>query len=272
MNHEILNKAEELINYANGNICNHCLGRKFSDCVEGNGNEDRGIKIRESLNLEAYDGECEICHNIFNYIENDVLDLVNEKIGLLKVEFDTFVVGCKLPKEIVEKDQEISDDLDFNVEIIKKEVNVDFDGEDVLVMADFRRILKEDIENPVKVRLQINPIFIEGRYRKLVRGIPQTKWPCTKCKGRGCEECNFTGKQYPESVEELLSETVLKHTNGYEAKFHGAGREDIDVRMLGTGRPFVLEIKEPKIRKIDLERIAEEVAEVAKGKTLTRHL
>ena len=64
MNQEILNKAEELINYTNGNICNHCLGRKFSDCVEGNGNEDRGIKIRESLNLEAYDGECEICHNI----------------------------------------------------------------------------------------------------------------------------------------------------------------------------------------------------------------
>ena len=52
MNHEILNKAEELINYANGNICNHCLGRKFSDCVEGNGNEDRGIKIRESQNVK----------------------------------------------------------------------------------------------------------------------------------------------------------------------------------------------------------------------------
>ncbi len=282
MNQEILNKAEELINYTNGNICNHCLGRKFSDCVEGDGNEDRGIRIRESLNLDAYNGEeCEICHNLFNFIENDVLDLVNEKIELLNVEFDTFVVGCKLPKEIVEKDQEISEKLDFDVEIIKKEVNreigklleanleqnVDFDGEDVLVMADFRRILKEDIENPVKVRLQINPIFIEGRYRKLVRGIPQTKWPCTKCKGRGCEECNFTGKQYPESVEELLSETVLKHTKGYEAKFHGAGREDIDVRMLGTGRPFVLEIKEPKVRKIDLEKIAEEVAEVAEGKT-----
>ena len=282
MNQETLDKAQELMDYTDGKICNHCLGRKFSGCVEGSGNEDRGIKIREALNMDAYNGEeCEICHNIFNYIENDVLDLVNEKIELLKVEFDTFVVGCKLPKEIVEKDQKISDELDFDVEIIKKEVNreigklleanleqnVDFTGEDVLVMADFRRILKEDIENPVKVRLQINPIFIEGRYRKLVRGIPQTKWPCTKCKGRGCEECNFTGKQYPESVEELLSETVLKHTNGYEAKFHGAGREDIDVRMLGTGRPFVLEIKEPKIRKIDLDKIAEEVAISAKGKT-----
>ena len=285
MNQEILEKAQKLINYANGNICNHCLGRKFSDCVEGNGNEERGIRIREALNLEAYNSneneKCLICNDLFEDIDTKVLDLVNEKIEFLQVEFDTFVVGCKLPKEIVEKDQEISDEFDFDVEIIKREVNreigklleanlkqnVDFDGEDVLVMVDFRRILREDLENPIKVRLQINPIFIEGRYRKLIRGIPQTKWPCTKCKGRGCEECNFTGKQYPESVEELLSETVLKHTKGYEAKFHGAGREDIDVRMLGTGRPFVLEIKEPKIRKIDLKRIEEEVAEVAKGKT-----
>ncbi len=285
MNQEILNKAEELINHTDGKICNHCLGRKFSDCVEGDGNEDRGIKIREALNLKPYtideDEKCLICNDLFEDISTKVLDLVNEKIEFLNVEFDTFVVGCKLPKEIVETDQEISDKFDFNVEIIKKEVNreigklleanleqnVDFDGEDVLVMVDFRKILKEDIENPIKVRLQINPIFIEGRYRKLVRGIPQTKWPCTKCKGKGCEECNFTGKQYPESVEELLSEVVLKHTNGYEAKFHGAGREDIDVRMLGTGRPFVLEIKEPKIRKIDLEKIAEEVAVSAKGKT-----
>ena len=124
MNQEILEKAEELIKYTNGNICNHCLGRKFSDCVEGDGNEDRGIRIRKALNLEPYDGrECEICHNIFKYIEEDVLDLVNEKIELLNVEFDTFVVGCKLPKEIVEKDQQISENFDFDVEIIKREVN-----------------------------------------------------------------------------------------------------------------------------------------------------
>ena len=96
MNQETLDKAQELMDYTDGKICNHCLGRKFSDCVEGSGNEDRGIKIREALNMDAYNGEeCEICHNIFNYIENDVLDLVNEKIELLKVEFDTFVVGCK---------------------------------------------------------------------------------------------------------------------------------------------------------------------------------
>ena len=288
MDKEILAKASSLIELTNGNICNHCLGRKFSDVVEGNGNVERGEKIRKALELPEYDEDtkCDICSDIFKEIDSSLLDLVCEKIDFLEVEFDTFVVGCKLPKEIVEKDALISEKLGLDVEILKREVNremgklleknlpqeVDFDKEDVIIMADFRRMLKEDVENPIKVRIQINPIFIEGRYNKLVRNIPQTKWPCRKCKGRGCEACNFTGKQYPESVEELLSETALKYSKGYEAKFHGAGREDIDVRMLGDGRPFVLEIKEPRIRKLDLEKIEREANEAALGKTSYHNL
>ena len=249
---------------------------------------ERGEKIRKALELPEYDEDtkCDICSDIFKEIDSSLLDLVCEKIDFLEVEFDTFVVGCKLPKEIVEKDALISEKLGLDVEILKREVNremgkileknlpqeVDFDKEDVIIMADFRRMLKEDVENPVQVRIQINPIFIEGRYNKLVRNIPQTKWPCRKCKGRGCEACNFTGKQYPESVEELLSETALKYSKGYEAKFHGAGREDIDVRMLGDGRPFVLEIKEPRIRKLDLEKIEREANEAALGKTSYHNL
>lgn len=286
MDENILIKAKELINLTNGQICNHCLGRKFSDCVEGEGNEDRGIKIRETLNLPIIEEDedykkCSICHNIFEEINSNLVDLVKEKIEFLGVEFETFVVGCWLNKEIAKKDEEINLELDLDVEVLKKEINrefgklldenleqtVDFDKEDVIIMLNLKHFLKEDAKNPIDIKIQINPIFIEGRYRKLIRGIPQTKWPCRKCKGRGCEECNFTGKQYPESVEELLSETVLKYTKGYEAKFHGAGREDIDVRMLGSGRPFVLEIKEPKIRKLYLDKINEEVQEIAKGKT-----
>ena len=288
MDKEILAKASSLIELTNGNICNHCLGRKFSDVVEGNGNVERGEKIRKALELPEYDEDtkCDICSDIFKEIDSSLLDLVYEKIDFLEVEFDTFVVGCKLPKEIVEKDALISEKLGLDVEILKREVNremgkileknlpqeVDFDKEDVIIMADFRKMLKEDVENPLQVRIQINPIFIEGRYNKLVRNIPQTKWPCRKCKGRGCEACNFTGKQYPESVEELLSETALKYSKGYEAKFHGAGREDIDVRMLGDGRPFVLEIKEPRIRKLDLEKIEREANEAALGKTAYHNL
>ena len=183
MDKEILAKASSLIELTNGNICNHCLGRKFSDVVEGNGNVERGEKIRKALELPEYDEDtkCDICSDIFKEIDSSLLDLVCEKIDFLEVEFDTFVVGCKLPKEIVEKDALISEKLGLDVEILKREVNremgkileknlpqeVDFDKEDVIIMADFRKMLKEDVENPVQVRIQINPIFIEGRYNAM---------------------------------------------------------------------------------------------------------
>ena len=49
------------------------------------------------------------------------------------------------------------------------------------------------------------------------------------------------------------------------AKFHAAGREDIDVRTLGNGRPFVVEVKSPKIRKIDLSSLENLINKEAEG-------
>ncbi|MHA1331804.1 MAG: tRNA pseudouridine(54/55) synthase Pus10, partial [Candidatus Hodarchaeales archaeon] len=126
-------------------------------------------------------------------------------------------------------------------------------------------VITFDLSNH-QIFIKSNPLFILGRYRKLERGIPQSKWFCRKCRGKGCERCNFTGKMYQESVEEFISEPFLRKTNGISSKFHGAGREDIDARMLGTGRPFVLEISEPKIRTLDLESIKQEIISKAKGK------
>ncbi len=60
---------------------------------------------------------------------------------------------------------------------------------------------------------------------------------------------------YPESVEELSSKPLLEATQGEEVFFHASGREDIDARMLGSGRPFVIEISKPKKRFIDLKQI-----------------
>ena len=258
---------DEIIEKTDGKICKHCLGRMLSKTVEGEDNVSRA----ESLDLDLDFSECVICGNIFDKIDDDLFSKIYDKLDFLEVEFDSFVVGSRIPKEIQKRDEEFIKDLD--VEPLKKEINriigkrledtlekeVNFEKQDIIVNVN---LIKEP-----KVRVQINPIFIEGKYNKLVRGIPQTKWPCGKCKGRGCEECNFTGKQYPCSVEELISEHVLKTTKGYEAKFHGAGREDIDVLMLGSGRPFVLEIKEPRIRKFDLEKLEKEINEINKGKT-----
>ena len=265
--------ASDILKETDGKICKHCLGRKLSKTIEGTNNIERADKVCEELDINLDDVDCVICDNIFNKLDDDLYDKIDAKINQLGVEFDTFLVGSQIPKDIQKRDEELSEKFNLGVETLKKEVNrliglgiwekydkdAEFERQDI--------VFNIDLVGEPKVKIQINPLYIEGKYNKYKRGIPQTKWPCTKCKGRGCGECNFTGKQYPESVEELISEHFLKLTKGREAKFHGAGREDIDVLMLGSGRPFVLEIKEPRIRNLDLAEIEEKINEINEGKT-----
>ena len=254
------------------------MGRKLSKTIEGSNNIERADNVCSELNIDLNDVDCAVCDNLFDKLNDDLYKKIDDKINQLGIEFDTFLVGSKISKEIQKRDEELSVKFDLDVETIKKEVNrlvglgiwerydkeAEFEAQDI--------VFSIDLINEPKVRIQINPLYIEGKYNKFKRGIPQTKWPCTKCKGRGCEACNGTGKQYPESVEELISEHFLRLTKGREAKFHGAGREDIDVLMLGSGRPFVLEIKEPKIRNLDLAKIEEEINKVNEGKTSYHNL
>ena len=265
--------AKQILDETNGKICKNCLGRKLSKTIEGSNNIERAEIVAEKLNIDLDDVDCVICDNLFDKLDDNLYKKIDDKINQLGIEFDTFLVGSKISKDIQQRDEELSLKFGLTVETIKKEVNrliglgiweiydkeAEFESQDIVFSIDL-------IDEP-KVKIQINPLYIEGKYNKLKRGIPQTKWPCSKCKGRGCEECNFTGKQYPESVEELISEHFLKLTKGREAKFHGAGREDIDVLMLGSGRQFVLEIKEPKIRKLDLKSLEDEINKINEGKT-----
>ena len=57
---------------------------------------------------------------------------------------------------------------------------------------------------------------------------------------------------YPTSVEELVAGPIMKTAGGTQHALHGMGREDIDARMLGNGRPFVIEIEGPMKRSLDL--------------------
>ncbi len=182
------------------------------------------------------------------------------------------LAGLPMPKKIQSNEESLWAKIGGqNVEPIKKEVNrllkrftmkesgkkMDYDHPDIVFMLD---LLKH------KIRVQINSMFVYGNYTKLQRGIPQTKWPCRECRGRGCDKCNGTGKQYIETVEELIGKHVVEAAEGSGEKFHGHGREDMDARMLGDGRPFVLEVMEPKKRKIDLAKIEKKINKECKGK------
>ncbi len=104
-------------------------------------------------------------------------------------------------------------------------------------------------------------VFFEGRYRKFARDLPQTVFFCPECKGRGkgCARCEGYGKLTKDSVQELVARVAMPRFKARRNKFHGAGREDVDVRMLGPGRPFVFEVLNPKIPRPDLAGIEEEI-------------
>jgi len=280
-------------------LCPHCLGRLFGKLGHGLTNPQRARAIailREkgplsggdlasfaetlgrcaSVTMDGNDrdrpasGEpCYVCSNLFEEIPG----LAQLAVRALKdYEFDNFQIGVRVDPEIVRKEEALWSEINATFqEPIKAELNREI-GKVVASMlqceVEFAAPQAVAVIDTAfdHVDVQISPIFLYGRYRKLKRGIPQTKWPCRNCRGRGCQQCNDTGKQYPETVEELISDRAQEIFLGTGAKFHGMGREDIDARMLGRGRPFVLEIKKPRKRKTDLLELAENINSTAAGK------
>ncbi|HIH09653.1 MAG TPA: hypothetical protein HA254_03190 [Candidatus Diapherotrites archaeon] len=115
------------------------------------------------------------------------------------------------------------------------------------------------------VEARPSSVYIEGRYNKYSRKIAQTFHYCFRCKGRGCSNCNFTGKLSELSVQEILEQKLLAPFGSGHSKFHGAGREDVDVLMLGAGRPFIFEALDPKKRSADLKALEDEINSAFNG-------
>ncbi|KAL9264493.1 hypothetical protein AKJ16_DCAP06026 [Drosera capensis] len=87
----------------------------------------------------------------------------------------------------------------------------------------------------LKVHPYRTPVFIGGRYLKYSRNVSQTCWIIgEERKGEA-------------SVEEIVGGAILPICKADNYKFHAAGREDIDVRMLGSGRPFLVEIQNARV-------------------------
>lgn len=250
------------------------LGKKagFSllKTIATNGSFDMAAEILRKMGKKAgKKRECYLCEGRFKHLD----ELVDKSLEKLKAyEYTTFLVGIELLTQVEEREDEFKAEFDVrHGESMRNEFSRDIGKEISEITKKVAEYKKPDVVvilSPFsgKVTLQANPLYIEGRYRKLARGIPQSKWVCVKCSGRGCERCNWTGKMYPESVEEIIAGPTLERTGGEDASFHAAGREDVDARMLGRGRPFILEVKKPKRRFIDLQELAQSINGRAQGK------
>jgi tRNA pseudouridine synthase 10 len=199
---------------------------------------------------------CELCEGLSNDLEFLSKLMVEESKDF---EFESFYLGTKLYDEIAEREEKLNVkglfkhffnlELRSRFEELSKKEHISNKG-DIYFLVDARL-------NYVKVTP--SPLYLCGRYNKLSRGLSQTTKTCLKCNGHGCIYCNGKGKLYDNSVEEIISGPLIKETLAKGSKFHGMGREDVDVRMLGNGRPFVIELIEPKKRKIDLKKAEKEI-------------
>ncbi|XP_061481768.1 tRNA pseudouridine synthase Pus10 isoform X2 [Rhineura floridana] len=86
----------------------------------------------------------------------------------------------------------------------------------------------------VDIQCTNGAIFVAGRYNKYSRTLPQTPWI-------------IDGERKMESsVEELISEHLIAVFKADSFNFSSSGREDVDVRTLGNGRPFAIELVNPR--------------------------
>jgi len=273
----VLDQAAALLQ--NRDLCDDCLGRQFAKLGHGLSNAQRGQALRIALCLQnnttyTQTELCPLCINQFDHIQKWA-DLAYDQLN--GYEFNTYLMGTRAPQFLSDAETELREQLDLTQgepfkqsynrtvgkafgEVVQahqhREVDVNFQNPDVVVNLDLTW---------EKISLQINPLYVFGRYRKLIRGIPQTHWPCSECKGQGCKTCDGTGAQYPNSVESFIGKPLNELCEGDNHVLHGAGREDIDALMLGSGRPFIIEIKTPKKRFFNWSEITTLINEKAEG-------
>ncbi len=250
-------RFQAAISAAGAPLCLRCLGRLVSRKGMGIPNAHKGRPVAVALGLApaADDRDCPWCEGLFRDIDR-YADLIEK--ALRDYTCRTVLIGTRIHPDVAAVERRILDalgeDLAEHAEQMKTELNrevgkvvlprvgatVDFDRADVVVNLD-----------PFfdSVTVEPNSLFLFGRYRKYDRTIPQTRWPCNQCEGVGCFVCQGTGQQYAASVEALVAEVAVHAFAATDESFHGSGREDIDALMLGTGRPFVLELKRPMLRE-----------------------
>jgi tRNA pseudouridine synthase 10 len=230
--------------FASGPLCDHCLGRLVAEVGSGMTNDERGRIVRSVLGVAPPAEPCGLCGGLFDRIEEWV---ARATAALEGWQFDTLAVISHTDPAILMREEALwrlsGADL---AEPYKQAFNrllgtrlcqrlgceADLRNPDVVVQADHRA---------GEVTVRIEPLWASGRYRKLVRGIPQCRW-----------------RPYPASVQQIVGDPVLRAAGGEDHLFHGCGREDVDVRCLAE-RPFVLEVMRPRRRLLDWDALAAEI-------------
>ncbi|MDE1798177.1 MAG: hypothetical protein KGH63_02115 [Candidatus Micrarchaeota archaeon] len=206
---------------------------------------------------------CYICQGMLEHLQ-PLADQALEKAA--SAQWASFLVQTTFPRQVMVREENLWDDeAPGETMALKNHLNrlaIDYlekkSGKPY--QPDGEMALKLDFRNMKGEALPAN-LFVFGHYNKKSRLYCQHDWACSACRGRGCKVCNFHKQNYP-SIEGALRSVFAPAFGAAGGRLHASGREDVDVRALGGGRPFVLELLAPQKREANLEALAGQVAAI----------
>lgn len=172
-------------------------------------------------------------HGPFDVMTKFTLDdaLIEADNRLLDTKKDPYNEPKRLSRKTrIQKEVQEKGFTKTNVDLLLSQTNLE-------KMKSFYQLPFQRLTMELEVDFQHDPIYLAGRYLKYSRTLSQSKWLLE----------NETFKI--NSIEEVLSAVLVKELGATESVFAASGREDIDVKCLGTGRPFFVEFIAPKRTK-----------------------
>ncbi|CAN5318848.1 hypothetical protein BH18THE2_BH18THE2_27070 [soil metagenome] len=258
----LLRRLEE--NYV---LCKYCLCRQLSVDVDA---KLDGHNTSRSYNTN----ECHICSGLMDESES-IVKRIREILDD-DYHFDTFLIGAALPAHLYEKEDRIRARFkirgreniksQFMRDLRKKfrestKKQIDFLYPDILINLQFEK------ETTLDINIKMRPLIILGRYVKKNRGIPQRKGGGYI----GCGDMHMQNEFSPSinvrplpastalaertlkdtSIQSILSREILKITKGEKLKFSWIGSEDEESLVSGSGRPFFVQVRNPKTIRLN---------------------
>ncbi|MEM3356240.1 MAG: THUMP domain-containing protein, partial [Candidatus Bathyarchaeia archaeon] len=130
-------------------------------------------KMKRRIPRKSFPEKCYLCEDKFRRLD-DLAKKALKKLG--SYEFTNFLVGIELPVDVEEREDEFKAKFDVNFgENMRNEFGraigkkiVEYSGKNV----EYRKPELVVLVNPITedVKLQVNPLYIAGRYKKLARG------------------------------------------------------------------------------------------------------
>ncbi|XP_071996682.1 tRNA pseudouridine synthase Pus10 isoform X2 [Engystomops pustulosus] len=170
---------------------------------------------------------CNLCLGILQHLcSTEFVKQIFHKVQSAGYEFQDFVFSVSLPPQLL-----VRESVFTRMAVVKALDKITDD--DFVTHFPWPPSSPKTTCQVIDIQCNHASVFVAGRYNKYSRTLPQTPWV-------------IDGERKMESsVEELITEQLMTVFQADSFNFSSSGREDVDVRTLGRGRPFAIELVNP---------------------------